>query len=219
MANKDLNEQKIDNETSKKIVAQLTTDTTKKVTTSVGSSGPSSSKKMKPDEFIEIDSLVNEVGDLLKLVRHPNNSVTIKAAKILLESLSSEKPLSTTTQTTTSQQPMKSSDILDGDCEIRIQQSKFNLDDITLPSAIMSNWKNKMAKNETTPLNDCDNNDIKRLTDKKLTEAFERASKALRLLYLNDQKQLQLKVNETISSIQSITANPKTDSKLVSIGR
>lgn len=251
MANKDFAEQKLFNVTSKKIVAELSTDTEQPITIQdIG--GVSDSKRMRPDEFIEIDTLVNEMAGLLKLVRHPDTSITIKAARILLESLSDRQSLS---PSTTTSEPMKSSvssDIVessatdkssitqgsrsigvkqisqssksknaaDSEGEIRIQQSKFNLDDIPLPGVLMSNWKNKINKNEIVAAS----SDIANIEDKKMKKdeldiAFERASKALRLLYLNDQKQLQLQVNEIISSIQSITANPKTDSKLVSIGR
>ena len=45
------------------------------------------------------------------------------------------------------------------------------------------------------------------------------AAKILRLLHIKELRDLQTKINETIASIQSITANPKTDSSLGRVGR
>jgi RLL motif-containing protein 1 len=44
------------------------------------------------------------------------------------------------------------------------------------------------------------------------------SAKILRLLYINDLRELQTTVNEMIASIQSITANPKTDTTLGKVG-
>ena len=43
-------------------------------------------------------------------------------------------------------------------------------------------------------------------------------AKILRLLYIQDLRTLQTKINETIVSIQSLVADPRTDSKLGKIG-
>ncbi|XP_014205919.1 UPF0568 protein C14orf166 homolog [Copidosoma floridanum] len=51
--------------------------------------------------------------------------------------------------------------------------------------------------------------------DKVLTNA----AKVLCLLYIQDLRDLQTKINEAIVSVQSITANPKTDTKLGKVGR
>jgi len=44
------------------------------------------------------------------------------------------------------------------------------------------------------------------------------AAKILRLLYIQDLRSLQTKINETIVSVQSFVADPRTDSKLGKIG-
>ncbi len=44
-------------------------------------------------------------------------------------------------------------------------------------------------------------------------------AKILRLLYVNDLRQLQTKINELIVSVQSLTANPKTDTTLGKVGK
>lgn len=51
--------------------------------------------------------------------------------------------------------------------------------------------------------------------DKVLNEAV----KILRLLHIKELRDLQTKINETIVNIQSITANPKTDSSLGKVGK
>ncbi|CAG2102059.1 unnamed protein product [Medioppia subpectinata] len=53
-----------------------------------------------------------------------------------------------------------------------------------------------------------------RSNDRVLTNC----AKVVRLLYVNDLRELQTKVNEMIASIQSITANPKTDTSLGKVG-
>ncbi|XP_034250804.1 RNA transcription, translation and transport factor protein isoform X2 [Thrips palmi] len=45
------------------------------------------------------------------------------------------------------------------------------------------------------------------------------AAKILRLLYIHDLRNLQTHINETIVAVQSITADPKTDTKLGQVGR
>ncbi|XP_018398579.1 PREDICTED: UPF0568 protein C14orf166 homolog [Cyphomyrmex costatus] len=48
---------------------------------------------------------------------------------------------------------------------------------------------------------------------------LDNAAKGLALLYIQDLRNLQTKINETIVTVQSITANPKTDTKLGKVGR
>lgn len=50
-------------------------------------------------------------------------------------------------------------------------------------------------------------------------EAVMEAAKVLRLLYISDLRALQTKVNECIVAVQSVTANPKTDTKLGQVGK
>lgn len=53
------------------------------------------------------------------------------------------------------------------------------------------------------------------LIDKVLNEAV----KILRLLHIKELRDLQTKINETIVAVQTITANPKTDSSLGRVGK
>lgn len=48
---------------------------------------------------------------------------------------------------------------------------------------------------------------------------LNQAAKILRLLYIHDLRDLQTSINETIVAVQSITADPKTDTKLGQVGR
>ena len=47
---------------------------------------------------------------------------------------------------------------------------------------------------------------------------LNKAIKILNLLYIQDLRDLQTKINEAIVSVQTITANPKTDTKLGKVG-
>ncbi|GIY59658.1 RNA transcription, translation and transport factor protein [Caerostris extrusa] len=48
---------------------------------------------------------------------------------------------------------------------------------------------------------------------------LDKAAKILRLCFIHDLRNLQTKINEIIVSVQSITANPKTDTRLGKVGR
>lgn len=50
-------------------------------------------------------------------------------------------------------------------------------------------------------------------------ETLNNAARALRLLHINDLRQLQTEINDAIVSVQSLTADPKTDSRLGKVGR
>lgn len=50
-------------------------------------------------------------------------------------------------------------------------------------------------------------------------KVLNNAAKILRLLHIKELRDLQTKINETIVSIQNVTANPKTDSSLGRVGR
>lgn len=162
------------------------------------------SKKMKPSDVEEYDTLVGKLANMLNIAAHPDSAITIKAARLLIEKIISSN---ITSGDSTKEQTSSSSKVFHapkGGDEIRIPESKFNLYDVTLPS---------VAKFDESSQSSTD--------DKKDDpgKTYDRAARSLKLLYLDDQKQLQLKVNEIISSIQSITANPKTDSKLLATGR
>lgn len=164
------------------------------------------SKKMRPCDYAEYDSLVDQLAVRLNIARHPDSSVVIRAARLLIENtLSTERKREDigVEKEDKKQQSQKQSAK-----EIRIQQSKFHLNDVSLPVTTFS----ATESSKTTEVG----GDVKK---DDLLETFVRASKALKLLYLNDQKQLQNQVNEITSLIQSVTANPKTDSRLLTTGR
>lgn len=48
---------------------------------------------------------------------------------------------------------------------------------------------------------------------------LNQAAKLLRLLYIHDLRKLQTSINESIVAVQSVTANPKTDTRLGKVGR
>ncbi|XP_014485603.1 PREDICTED: UPF0568 protein C14orf166 homolog [Dinoponera quadriceps] len=48
---------------------------------------------------------------------------------------------------------------------------------------------------------------------------LDNAARGLSLLYIQDLRNLQTKINETIVAVQNITANPKTDTKLGKVGK
>lgn len=48
---------------------------------------------------------------------------------------------------------------------------------------------------------------------------LDKAAKILRLCFIHDLRDLQTKINEIIVSVQNITANPKTDTRLGKVGR
>jgi len=145
--------------------------------------------RMQPedgDESKEFVGLVYQLTDRLNIAPHPNPSTVISAARALVENLS--------TQNNNSKRNVSG--------ETRIQRSKLDLEDISLP--IETNLDKLTSKDGEKD---------------ELVETFKQAAKVLKLLYLNDLKQEQLRVNEIISDIQSITANPKTDSTLAATGR
>lgn len=48
---------------------------------------------------------------------------------------------------------------------------------------------------------------------------LDNAARGLSLLYIQDLRNLQTKINETIVAVQNITANPKTNTKLGKVGK
>ncbi|XP_069681936.1 RNA transcription, translation and transport factor protein [Periplaneta americana] len=48
---------------------------------------------------------------------------------------------------------------------------------------------------------------------------LNQAAKILRLLYIHNLRDLQTRINESIVAVQSVTANPKTDTKLGKVGK
>lgn len=49
-------------------------------------------------------------------------------------------------------------------------------------------------------------------------EVLSRAGKILKLLFIQDLRQLQTQINESIVAVQKVTANPKTDTALGKVG-
>lgn len=48
---------------------------------------------------------------------------------------------------------------------------------------------------------------------------LNRAANVLRLLYINDLRELQSQINQLLVELQSVTANPKTDTLIGKVGR
>ena len=55
--------------------------------------------------------------------------------------------------------------------------------------------------------------------DKTMDPVVKEAGKILRLLHLTNLRTLQSEINNTIELVQSVTANPKTDTKVGKVGR
>lgn len=249
----------IEDDTKKSSSTTTTATATAKSTTTTAAAikgeekvKPPVGKKMRPSDQTEYDTLLDQLADRLKIVRHPDSLVTIKAVRLLIENiLSSSSPSpsldpkqqllsadSRSGDNGSRNQPLVAADrttdlthqqsaIVSGgnnNAGARIQRTKFRLDDVSLPSSLVSSWtglgmtpQQQIGAGGGNTTKEGEEESISRSEGKdELKGALERASKSLKLLYLNDQKQLQLQVNEIISSVQSITANPKTDSKLLS---
>ena len=56
-------------------------------------------------------------------------------------------------------------------------------------------------------------------TEKNMDPVLKEAAKILRLLHLTNLRKLQSDINNTIELVQSVTANPKTDTKSGKVGR
>lgn len=48
---------------------------------------------------------------------------------------------------------------------------------------------------------------------------LNKAAKVLRMLYIHNLRDLQTKANELIVAVQTVTANPKTDTRLGKVGK
>lgn len=57
--------------------------------------------------------------------------------------------------------------------------------------------------------------------DPPLSEAavVQQPSDVLRLLFIEDLRDLQTKINESLVAVQTVTADPRTDTKLGRVGR
>ena len=200
----------------------------------------SAAKRMKSTDgdnplVAEYKDLVDQLADCLKLARHPKESQTIEAARILIEKTLLQNEAhreNVKIESADEVAPLLSSlvtsraGIRQSDDEIRIQRAKFKLDDVTLPasSALLSSQPRALvgqanlsqARQSSATATATGDDDAKK---DELEKSFEHAAKALRLLYLFDQKQLQNQVNQVILGIQSITANPRIESRLQATGR
>lgn len=78
-----------------------------------------------------------------------------------------------------------------------------------------SNQQNSNSKSIEINLKDHDFG----FTDKALDPNVIEAAKILRLLHLKNLRKLQSEINNTIELVQSVTANPKTDTKGGKVGR
>lgn len=170
-------------------------------------------KKMKPNDISEFDSLLNELAEHLKLARHPDSLTALRSARILIENTLKRQQDSDITRESSR---LAGVTTVREKEEIRVRHSEFRLDDVSLPKLLSSTKRGLSNRDETKESVDEEAMSKDEPTEKS---AFERAARALILLYLDDQKQLQNQVNETISKIQSITANPKTDPRLIKTGR
>ncbi|KOC64292.1 UPF0568 protein C14orf166 like protein [Habropoda laboriosa] len=112
---------------------------------------------------------IYSVAKLLRIPRHPNHLVTLKACSILV-------------------------------------QRRLN-------KASLQNPNSKIIRGKPFPVM----NIHPGFQFKK--PAVENAAKILALLYIQDIRNLQTRINEVIVCMQGFTANPKTDTKLGNIGR
>lgn len=98
---------------------------------------------------------------------------------------------------------------------------------------LLRRLKKDTISSSTSETSSSDGSKKKKLSSKtdegKLAEPFSKTSKydaplnraanVLRLLYINDLRQLQSAINAMIVQVQSLTAYPKTDTKLGKVGR
>ncbi|XP_054154173.1 RNA transcription, translation and transport factor protein-like [Oppia nitens] len=88
---------------------------------------------------------------------------------------------------------------------------------LVIKNKISMEFKDNNNIGNTNKLNKIEDNsmNLKVGSNDKL---LNNCAKLLRLLYINDLKELQTTINEIIASVQSITANPKTDTSLGKVG-
>ena len=81
----------------------------------------------------------------------------------------------------------------------------------------------RLAQNDQNSTDKCIEINLKDhdfgFTDKTMDPVMKEAAKILRLLHLTNLRKLQSDINNTIELVQSITANPKTDTKSGKVGR
>lgn len=234
-------------------------------------------KKMRPADVVEYDMLLDQLAESLKIARHPDSSITIKAARLLIEKLisstrSSCPSLCQQGGQNNTPEGEKGHEGEGGDRSLRFPHAHTNqsakrddkdklleINDVQLPKKLLhcllssglsaddgitggsNNNEDPLTTTTAAQPSSESSESMKRRTmaevvqqggggggssnkcdaDKKdeTLALFERASSVLKLLYLDDQRHLQNRVNEIISSIQSLTANPKTDTRLLKTGR
>lgn len=95
-----------------------------------------------------------------------------------------------------------------------------HLDNLTTLKAIQTYIQNRL--NEQS--NDAQHKSIYQLDEIPLgfeveSKELSDALKLLRLLYVNNLRDLQTNINQILVQVQSLTANPKTDTSLGRVGR
>lgn len=136
---------------------------------------------------------VNLLADMLKITQHPDHLITLKAVSTLIKSRLSE-------------------DALANPNSVIIKVSIFNAFGIKI-FLFYSDISQTSLQGTPFPFQDADSGfDMD-------DYVLNKAAKIMRLLYIHNLRALQTQINECIVAVQSLTANPKTDTKLGQVGR
>lgn len=159
----------------------------------VVSANPLDNLDFESPEFI---NGVKTLANLLKVTQHPDHTVTLKAITKVVKSRLAPECLKN-----------PNSVILKVGKKYFFFFSKMHLTVLIIKFFFL------FSKGTPFPFQEADSGFD--TGDSDLNEA----AKILRLLYIHDLRNLQTQINETIVAVQSVTANPKTDSKLGQVGR